>query len=1020
MTDSFTDKFKLNTDASLAQAGLFTIQAGHGFASMLVRGICARAASAEALANWRIYLPSHRACQTIQAAFLDYMDGQPVMLPSLVPLGEGDEFTEEIFDEIVSGKTQILPAEISTTQRQFMLARLIGAMRIGGQSISQKQALILAADLARLMDQMRQAEVTADQIDQIIPDRFSSHWQDIVRFLDIIMRLWPDLLGRLGRLDPVEKKLKIVEMLTDSWQTSPPAHPVVIAGSTGSLASTLKMMQAVLGLPAGMVVLPGLSNQIDDDDDIEAICQDSGHPQHQLFSLLQQLDMRPAQVGEFYAMPDGQTDGQKDGYLEQRRALWQEVFRPYRQTYLWRRMDKSDTRLSEKAVEGISLTGCRDRHHEADIIAGLMRKTLEETEHTALLVTPDRKLARGVRAALLRWGLDVEDSAGEPLGQTRTGSYLGLIAQWACSGGDAHRLLALGKHIFSCGGLEMSAFNRQIRQIETAILRRTLPQAGADAIACYLDEADDGGRMASFYRTHILAPLQPLAEVMALPAVSLSQLANAHGRAAELLAQTDRQDQALLTLWGEPDGKSAANLLSEMALYGEDILLKPSEYADYFQQLAAHIPVRKKWRSHPRLAILGTVEARMQSADLVILGGLNEGMWPPAPDNSPWINQEIRGELGLPDRQWRTGLSAHDFFMLAHSPKLVITRSETADEGTAIASRWWQRLQAVLQATRLDRRLFPEVPADIQAGFEKLVPEAASPCQMPAPCPELSVRPRRLWATDMDVLISDPYAIYAKYILGLRPLDDVDRPADAALRGTIFHDCLAEFLATYPAGNLPEDAQDRLEAMADKQFSAYAGNVQITRFWRASFRQIARWFVEQETDRRKYITHSLTEVKGKIDIGTGSGALSIGAKADRLDFTADNLCHVIDYKTGTPPSKTQVSKGRATQLMIEAFIARAGAFDGQNNAVPVEIDRLEYWQLSGKEKLAGEIKDVTPAPFDPDSYFDNLTALIRWFDNPASTYPSEPDSQNRPRFSHYRHLARVREWRNHEVGDDDR
>ena len=1003
-------------DASLSQSGLFTIKAGHGFAEMLVRGICARAGSAEALATWRIYLPSHRACQTIQAAFLEYMDGQPVMLPSLMPLGEGDELTEEIFDEIVSGHTQILPAEISTTQRQFMLARLIGAMRIGGQNISQKQALILAADLARLMDQMRQADITAEQLDQIIPDRFSTHWQDIVRFLDIIMRLWPELLGRLGRLDPVEKKLKIVEMLTNSWQTSPPAHPVVIAGSTGSLPSTLKMMRAVLGLPAGMVVLPGLANQIDSDDDIDAISTDSGHPQHQLFSLLEQLDMRPSQVADFCAEADTQTGSN----MLQRRALWQEVFRPYRQTHLWRRSDKGQTSLSEQAVEGISLMGCRDRYHEADIIAGLMRKTLESKQKTALLVTPDRKLARGVRAALLRWGLDVEDSAGEPLGQSRTGSYLGLVAQWACTGGDAHRLLALAKHKFASGGLEMAAFNRQIRRIETAILRRTLPSAGAEAIATYLDEFDDDGRLADFYRAHILAPLQPLAEVMALPSASLSQLADAHGKSAEMLAQTDQQDEALLTLWGEADGRIAAQLLSEMALYGDDIMLKPFEYADYFQQLAANIPVRKKWRSHPRLAILGTVEARMQSADLVILGGLNEGIWPPAPDTSPWINQEIRGALGLPDRHWRTGLSAHDFFMLAHSPNLVITRSETADEGTATASRWWQRLEAVLLATRLDRRLYSRLPADIQAGFEGLVPDAASPCQMPAPCPALSVRPRTLWATDMDVLISDPYAIYAKYILGLRPLDDVDRPADAALRGTIFHDCLATFLAAYPDGDLPDDAQGRLESIADNYFSAFASNVKITRFWRASFSQIARWFIEQETERRKYITYSLTEVKGKIDIDVDEGAVSIGAKADRLDFTADNLCHVIDYKTGTPPTKAQVTKGRATQLMIEAFIARAGAFDGQNDTGSVEIDRLEYWQLSGKEQLAGQIKDVTPTAFDPDSYFEDLTSLIRWFDDPAASYPSEPDSQNRPRFSNYRHLARVREWRRHEVGDDDK
>ncbi len=1009
MTDFFTHK----TSASLPQSGLFTIQAGHGFAKQLVSGIFARVEHAEALARWRIYLPSSRACQTVQAAFLDHMNGRPVILPKLVPLGEGDDTVEEIFNEQIAGNAEILPAEISQSQRQFMLARLIGAMRIGGQNISQKQALILADDLSRLMDQMRQAKVTADQIKRIIPDKFSSHWQDIVRFLDIIMTLWPELVTTLDRLDPVDRKLKIIDQLVDSWHRHPPNTPIMVAGSTGSLPSTVQIMKAVLALPAGMVVLPGVAPQTDDAD-YEAIYDDFGHPQHQLFTTLEALQIAVEQVSEF--CPNSASDEQ---WLTQRRRLWHEVFRPYSQTHLWRRMDKSQTSLSEQAVEGLSLIACRDRNHEADMIAGLMRNRLEHQEQTALLVTPDRKLARAVRAALLRWGLDVEDSAGEPLSQTQTGSYLGLVAQWACGGGDAHQLLALAKHRLASGGLETSKFNSQIRQIEKTILRRTLPVSGTDAIASSLQRLDDGGTLASFYQRHIITPLAPLASLMTLPATSLSQLADAHGKAAELLAQTDIQDQAIISLWGEADGKIASQLLSEMALYGDNIRMKPSEYADYFLQLAAHMPVRKKWRSHPRLAILGTVEARMQSADLVILGGLNEGIWPPLAEHSPWINQDIRTQLGLPDRRWRVGLSAHDFFMLAHSQEVVITRSETADEGTAIASRWWQRLEAVLKATKLHRRLYPELPADIQAGFDRLVPEDTTPHEMPAPCPDLALRPRQLWATDMDVLISDPYAIYAKYILGLRQLDEVDRPADAALRGTLFHDCLAEFLTSYDRGTLPANALERLDKIADKHFAPYADNVRIMRFWRANFHQIARWFIEQETEKRHRLSHSLTEVKGAIDIAAPQGTFTIRAKADRLDFTTDNLCHVIDYKTGTPPSKSQVTAGRATQLMIEAFIARAGGFDGQKATDKVEIDRLEYWQLSGKLAGAGDVRDVTPDEFDPDIYMNSLSTLISWFDTPEACYPSEPDSENRPKYSDYRHLARVREWRRHEVGDDD-
>ena len=994
-------------------SGLFTIAAGQDFAAAFVRGILHRVDDVQELAQWQIYLPSQRACQSVQSAFLDVTAGRPLILPQLLALGEEDEISPLLLEGLMDADDPLLHDSIAVKDRQFVLARLISSMKIGGFQISQPQALLLADDLASLLDQIRQAGHDISELPALIPDEFSAHWKDVAQFLEILFSYWPAILKDRGMLDPLDKKLRLQELRCKSWLNTPPATPIVIAGSTGSLPSTAQMMQTVLTLPKGMVILPGLSTEITDTDDQKWIAEDVSHPQHQLFRLCAYLEYQTQNVKPWHQNSFSETE-------MQRRKLWREVFRPYQQTNIWRRMDKTELMLSAQAVTGLSMICARDVHHEADIIAALMRKTLQQPEKTALLVTPDRKLARSVCAALLRWGIEIEDSAGQPLSQTPAGSYLDLIAGWTASEGSADSLLALAKHQHASGGLAKADFNHHIRQIERNILRNVLPADNAAGIAAQLEGEEKYRPEAQFYADHILTPLSPLTQLLTRPVVSLAELSAAHGQAAENLAQNEFENEAVADLWSGADGKSAAQLLSDLAQYGQNIMISPADYAACFYQLSHAQTVRTSWRSHPRLAILGTVEARMQSADLMILGGLNEGVWPPEPDHSPWVNQQIREQLGLPHKRWRAGLSAHDFFMAAHHAEIVLSRSETADGASNIASRFWQRLEAVLAATSLDSILSAHIPADIQAGFDALYPDVIQPVPPPRPCPELSARPRRFWATDFDVLITDPYAIYAKYILQLRPLDAVAKQPDAALRGSLYHDCLADFIHAYPAGSLPENALEELEQIAQSQIKAFSAQTQVRRFWQHRFRHIARWFIEQEQQLRLCNQHALTETRGFMTLALEGGDIVIGAKADRLDKAADGSWTIIDYKTGQPPTKSQVEKGRKTQLLIEAFIAQQGGFEGQNAGEAGQISRLEYWHLSGKAASPAHINDVTPTQNSFEDYLGYLTVLLARFDDPETPYESEPDSTQRPRFSSYRHLARVREWRKHDVDDDDR
>ncbi len=1011
------------------------------FAHCLASGILQAFGRDENLSSIQILLPSRRAVQSMQGAFTEVANGKTLLMPKMAPIGDIEEDGSDILFLSFGGNYSratnpdlTLPASISSIEKQLILTQLIERMPLAGKAISTAQAIRLAQSLSHLLDQVYQAGTPPERLPKIlskqVPDDLAHHWQDIVTFLNIIIQNWPVILRDKGLLDPVIRKLKLADQQMESWKTAPPDHPIILAGSTGSLPKTRQMMAAVASLPKGLVVFPGLENRPFPETEKSAIAEDTGHPFHQLFKTLSQLDVAPETVldwpfGECKTPPisEDRPKSRDKHVSESRRQLLMQVFKPAPLTRDWRSIREDFPDMGKTAIKGLSLIKADDIGQEADIIASVMRKTLEEEGKTAMLVTPDRKLARQVRAALLKWNLDIEDSAGTDLLNSHVGSFLALISEWFATRGGAQSLLALLRHPLSSAGLSYKRYTSLIRALEMEALRGYLADSSIEGIRAQLKAQKDSEDLCVFYEQYILTALAPLIDLFDVVSPSLAMLADAHGRAAERLAQNDIENEVLLKLWETPDGKQGAALLSELADIGGHNAVRHSEYANIFRALCSGIMVRKIWRSHPRLAILGTVEARMQNADLIILGGVNEGVWPPRQQADPWTNEKIREALGLPDRRWRSGLSAHDFFMLATHPEVMITRSVRADDTPTTPSRWIERMQAVLRAAALEEGLVTQADEDVVAAISAHQSLYVKAREMPRPCPALSLRPEQYSATDFDLLISDPYQVYARKVLRLKKLEEIDKRPDNALKGNLIHSILASFLTAYPSGDLPENAPDLLYQLAERSFAPYVAYPPVRLFWQTKFREIANWFCQKEQERREENKQTIVEKVARISITTDAGEVAITARADRIDNLADGRSAIIDYKTGSVPSKKEVEQGRATQLLVEAALLGAGAFpisstsDAESKASPMGI-QLFYWQLAGHYGRIADIVEVTPQGLNVEKVLSKLQELVKHFSCAETPFLPEPDAASRPKFSDYRHLARVREWRPQEVKDD--
>ena len=980
---------------------IHTIPAGIPFATTLATGLIGLAATPQALATSTILVPSRRAALALRAAFLEIKGSDASLLPRIEPIGDVDDESPDILGMAADGG--MLSPAMDPVRREMWLARLLVGFRIGDAALAPAQTVRLAEALARLLDSLCNADATPEQLVDLLPDRFSRHWQDILKLLTILIERWPAILQEEGVLDPADRRNQLIRLRCEAWRRDPPQGLVVVAGSTGTFAATRELISCVAGLPNGHVVLPGLD--IDAAEHWQEIRQDTGHPQHQLSLLLETLETPPQAVAIWKPAQD------RLGVSVLRRDLMREAFKPAALSADWRRLGQTSPHLGRDTLNGLSIIECASRAEEAGIIALAMREVLETPGRTAALVTPDRQLAEAVIAALQRWHIDIDDSAGTPLAGCRAGGFLQSLINMIAEDFAPVPTLAFLKHPLAAGGLSPSHFRARVNELEMAVLRGYRLPAGLDGLRQSLI-ADQP--LATFLEQHIAAPLAPLITAWNSAAPTLATLAQALGTAAEAMASQSLTAEGAIDpsggafhVWANADGESAAALLASLAEHGGGFEADAESFPQILAQMMASRTVRQTWQTHPRLAILGPVEARMQSADRLILGGFNEGNWPPRPEVDPWMNAEMRKSAGLPAHNWRTGLSAHDVWMAICAPEVIVTRALRNEDTVTTPSRWLQRLRAVLGALGIQSAV--DDGRHLRDCLSALSPvPAMMPCARPRPAPPVEARPRQFSATEIDDWIADPYSLYARRVLALRQLDEIDRPIDAALRGNLVHDSLAAFINAFPHGPLPENAVAELLAIARRLFEPFWRVPTVRFFWWPAFETMASWFIETESRRREGLRQSHVEVTGKIDLEAPCGPVTFTARADRIDSFVDGGLAVLDYKTGRAPSPSDVAKGRRTQLLIEAVIAAHGGFEG----VDADLVRaMEYWRLTGRRGEPGTRSEVLPAEWDADDARDSLQRLAASFDDVAMPYASRPNPNIGAAFPRYDHLARVDEWR---------
>ncbi|WP_234397662.1 double-strand break repair protein AddB [Sneathiella glossodoripedis] len=672
------------------------------------------------------------------------------------------------------------------------------------------------------------------------------------------------------------------------------------------MPATAALLKLVSELPSGCVVLPGLDRYLDEET-WAVVEHEPSHPQYGLARLLSYMGITRADVHDL-------TDPSAKTGTDARVHFFAEAMRPASTTDYWQQLELPDF----EQMGALQLIECSGPQAEAQVIALKMREVLETPNKTATLVTPDRDLSRRVSAELRRWGIEVDDSAGASLDQSPPGVFLRLIAKMVADRFDPLSVLAVLKHPYANMGYPIGRFRTLVRELEINLLRGPKPAEGLGGLESLVIAAVAQTKIScelESWFTKFKQIVKPLEDLALSGEVPFEKFLKKYVSVAEELCVSENELQTVL--WQGHFGEEAASFISEL-LRASDIAgpVKSDIWPELLESLMVGRMVRSPYGLHPRLQIWGPIEARLQRSDVMILGGMNKGVWPPEQAGDPWMSRPMRAEFNLPLPEKKIGLSAHDFQQAFCAKEVVLTRSEKMDGAPTVPSRWILRLQTLLQKNGAS--LVQKSSAQWlhwQADLDK--PDIYSAQMAPRPTPPVSARPRRLSVTRIEKWIKDPYSIFADAILNLKPLDNIGEEPGGAERGTFIHKALEIFVERFPK-ELPEDAEAQLLQIGREVFSEILTYPAVWAFWWPRFEKMAKWFVEFEKERRSHYLPVKLEAKGVMKIGAPFGPFELSGTADRIDKSQLNEVSIIDYKTGSIPTEKQVETGISPQLALEA------------------------------------------------------------------------------------------------------
>lgn len=978
---------------------VYSIAAHRGFADALVAGLVPRYREPDfGLARLTLLVPSTRARRTIAEAFIRHFGAlreAGLLMPRMAVVGDLDldEALGPLLDPLGA---EDIPRAIAPMRRWLCLARLLQD-ELGNAAPKGATLLRLARETARTMDRLLAEEIAPDdlvseRVKEIVGE-LADHWQRSLATFARVQQRWRFQLDEWGAVDAATRRNLLFRHAARRWHAYPPPTPIVAAGVTSAAPALAALLRNVSELPRSAVILPDLDLAMD-----EAVWEELGragarptpdgapfaredaiaHPQYHLKLLLNRMGVARAEVQPWHRRGEGAASPERSHAISA-------LFMPPTASRRW-----IDLTADKRRLAGVRIMQSATPEEEAQAVSLLVREALETPEKRVAVVTPDRSLARRITAHLIRWGIVADDTGGRPLSQTAAGRLLLLTAEVAAAGAAPVPLTALLMHPLARAGMDRREWLAQVRSLELA-LRGPRPREGLAPLKAIVAARAKHAAGLSEWWGRVEAILTPL---LTLPETSsLAEALQACVEAAEALAGE--------ALWDREDGRTLSRFVEELGAtaFEAAATVETVQIGLILRDAMEEIAVRPPWGGHARVAIYGLLESRMSRADLVICAGLNEGIWPGRGASDALLAPPVLRALGVPGSDFRIGLSAHDLAGALGAPQVVLSRAARDEGGPTIPSRFLLRVQALLGSLLENHR---ETRA-VELARASARMEPAPPYPRPAVRPSPVQRDVAISATALDRLLGDPYQFYAGQIMGLRELEAIDTEPGPAWQGSTAHLILQRWHEA--RRHDPEVAIAPIMSAVMEETNAHP---LLRALWEPRLLAALEWVSSVVSVSEREVL--AVEAKGEFRFD----GVRIHGRADRIDRLPDGGLAIVDYKSGKPPSPTQVKEGFALQLGVLGLIAEAGGFP----AAPGQPRAFEYWSLGKSDKSntgfgfvespVGRKTGPSEEEFLPGTQ-EKLRAAIAAYIKGTEPFRAR-ENPDYPAFDTYDQLMRLAEW----------
>ncbi len=989
---------------------LLTIPSGYDFLDSLAESLF-QSGFLETETKALVLLPTKRSVRVLSQNLLEKSKNKIVLYPKLQTLADIEEEENEGFFESEFLEVDLPPA-ISDLQRKFELSILIKAREEAlGNQLTSVDAIALTQPLIDLMDEMDREEISdLSMLDKELKAFLPIHLSRAADFLEIINRIWPERLKELGMMNPVARRMKTLSILAEIWETSPPDYPIIAAGSTASIPATAKILSVIAGLPKGCVVFPGFDLDIDQKA-WNAI--DIQHPQMSMKNFLEQAGFKKEDVKLFpvlspvkknnFSIKQEQKispfwlkkDQKNSSFIgskqevenskkqtskrigsdcffldnQDRRKLINEALRPAKTTQAWqarlkvfwedkeRKQENQQTAYDQQnkasivnALKGLSLVTAPTEEKEAFVIALALREVIETKEQTAILVTSEISLAKRVQAYLQRWNVSPDSSFGEHVFTSLNGSFFLALLDWILAPLSPLCLLNLLQNSLARFDLKEPIKSKLIQFLDAHVLRGAVHYQTYQDLKSRLNLSKSNNVELNESAFSLFDFLDQICQELSSFKTENS-ITNYTHKFAEIAEKIAGGSEDSDRLWQTQSGIIFSEGLREVLEKGAFVNLQSwYEYQKLITLVFQEKIIPTSVVTEKRIQILGVWEARLMSADLVIISGLNEGVWPQKIKEDPFLSYTMRKVVGLSVPEKRLGLMAHDFVQLVSLPEVLLTRSMVRDNNPVLASRWLWRLNALISGilgnSKIDSWLYPKTDyLSIAFELDRVEKDKIQPALPPNPCPPSEARwplpkGRRLSASEFKTFVRDPYAIYANRILALKRLEPLNKAPKAAEWGSIVHECLESFIEDLIKNPKlsPDFFKQDIKTYIEMQsrhlyqnlchaFLSAGFSKSRLAFESKNLKKSIKAFISWQLERQKLNIYPLgLELKGIYQcMSVKKTPFNIHIRADRLDISPNGI-DILDYKTGRLPTLKQIKAGLDLQLPFAIAVLSQGGF----------------------------------------------------------------------------------------------